>query len=198
MKKPLLDMSNPRVRIGLLILLIGLVGGWAYFHYVIGALEDRCEELQATHTRKREELVEITSMKRQLNVLRDEMARYELQLDSLRSKFPDRKEIPKLIREITRVARQARVSPKKFNPLPDNKREFYVENNYAMAVVGGYHELAVFFSHLANLPLIINLSDMKVTTASGLTRKVRRFEEHGGALHTVEASFKMTTFSSSR
>jgi type IV pilus assembly protein PilO len=198
LRKLKVDFSNPRFRIGALIALISILGGWGYYHYVIGSLEKKCENLRVTHTKKKNELVEITSMKRQLGILREELVRYELQLDSLRSKFPDKKEIPKLIRDITRIARQSQVSTKKFNPLPDVEREFYIENNYAMAVAGGYHELAAFFSHMANMPLIINLSDMKMTTASGLTNKVQRYERHGGPLQTVEASFRMTTFSSQR
>ncbi|MBD3315789.1 MAG: type 4a pilus biogenesis protein PilO [Chitinivibrionales bacterium] len=198
MGKNKINFNNPRIKNALLIMLVGIAGNWAYFHYGIGALVNERNELRNTLTKNRSELAEILSMKRELGVLRRETALFERRLDSLREKFPDDEELPGLIREITRVARSSRVIPTKFNPLPDNEREFYTENNYAMALTGGYHELAVFFSQLANLPLITNVSDMKITATGGLEAKLRRYKHHGGPLQTIDATFRMTTFSSKR
>jgi type IV pilus assembly protein PilO len=112
--------------------------------------------------------------------------------------FPDQKEIPKLIREITGVARASGIYTTRFNPLPDIQREYYVENRYDLSVTGGYHQLAQFFSFLANMPLIINLSNVVISQNPSLEQSKQEAEEHGTPITSIMATFQMTTFSSKK
>jgi type IV pilus assembly protein PilO len=140
----------------------------------------------------------ILAMKPQLAKLRLEIQLDSAKLDSLKNIFPDSKEIPKLIREITKVAVASGIETKKFTPQPDIVKEYYIENRYNMSVAGGYHQLATFFSFFANLPLIINVSKVQINVAPDIQNAIKLSEEHGGTVASISATFEMTTFSSKK
>lgn len=190
------DVRSPKIQIMLGIIIVTLLSVYLWYSFVFDARIDKKKELDGHYQIKQNELNNIYAMKPQLKNLRESITQLQVQLDSLRSIFPDKKEIPKLINEITRVANSAGIFTNKFNPLPDVTREHYVENNYYMSVIGGYHELATFFSHLADFELIINLSNVAIRLNPGVTSSISVYELHGGTINTVVATFTMTTFSS--
>jgi type IV pilus assembly protein PilO len=193
-----IDLKNPRTRNILMIAAIGLAGAVLWYQTVYVEKRKTVDTLHREIERKQNELNNILALKPQLKKLEKDIAAAQVRLDSLKSMFPDQKEIPKLIREITSVARASEIYTTKFNPLPDIQREYYVENRYDMTVSGGYHQLAEFFSFLANLPLIINLTGVSIHTNSGLDAAKKEAEEHGGPISSIVASFQMTTFSSKK
>jgi type IV pilus assembly protein PilO len=193
-----IDFKNPRVRNILIIAAVGVAGAFLWYQSVYMEKRKTVDSLKSELTRKQNELNNILALKPQLKKLEHDIAVAQVRLDSLKSMFPDQKEIPKLIREITSVARASEIYTTKFNPLPDIQREYYVENRYDMTVTGGYHQLAEFYSFLANLPLIINLSNVSIRVNSNLAQSKKDAEDHGGAISSIVASFQMTTFSSKK
>jgi type IV pilus assembly protein PilO len=193
-----IDFKNPRVRNILIIVAIGLGGAFLWYQSVYLEKQKTVVTLKADLARKQNELNNIYALKPQLKKLEKDIAAAQVRLDSLKSMFPDQKEIPKLIREITSVARASEIYTTRFNPLPDIQREYYVENRYDMSVSGGYHQLAEFYGFLANLPLIINLTTVTIHTNPGLAQSKKEAEEHGGPVSSIVASFQMTTFSSKK
>jgi len=193
-----IDLKNPRVRNILIIVAVGLAGTALWYNSVYLEKQKMVVTLKADLVRKQNELNNIYALKPQLKKLEKDIAMAQVRLDSLKSMFPDQKEIPKLIREITSVARASDIYTTRFNPLPDIQREYYVENRYDMSVSGGYHQLAEFYSFLANLPLIINLTTVSIHANANLAEAKKEAEEHGGAVSSIIASFQMTTFSSKK
>ncbi len=194
-----IDFKSPRVRNAAIVAVIGIAGA-AYWHQGIFVKQGvRLDELEGKRDKAQNELNSILAMKPQLNKLRKDIENGQKELDSLKSIFPDQKEIPKLIREITKVAKASQIYTVKFSPLPDVQKEYYVENRYNLSVAGRYHRLAKFFSFLANLPLLINLSDVSIA-ATGEAAKLTDLEESTAIddLPTITASFKLTTFSSKK
>jgi len=190
------DLKNRNVQYALIgVGILGaLIYGWVDQIYTplsasIVELTEKKEKLEA-------ELVKINTLKPQLEKLRQESVILNARLDSLRSMFPDEKEIPKLIRQITTVNRRSNITTTRFTPKPDVVQEYYVENKYDVALLGDYHNIGKFFSHLANFQLIINLSGVTITANSAYTRgdPDANIERVPSAL----ATFEMTTFSSRR
>jgi type IV pilus assembly protein PilO len=193
-----LDFKNPDVRNIAIIIGIGLIGFGAWYQGVYVDRQKTATTLKHDLERKQSELNSILALKPQLKKLEKDISVAQVRLDSLKSMFPDQKEIPKLIREITSVARASDIYTTKFNPLPDVQKEYYVENRYDLAVTGGYHQLAQFFAYLANLPLIINLGNVSIHANSGFEESKKESEEHGTPVSSIMASFQMTTFSSKK
>ncbi len=190
------NLKNPKLRAGLAIIVLAVGGAWAIFQFKIEPMRTDLDKLKREHEQLHQELLKIHAMRPRLAELREQLAADSLRLDSLRSMFPDQKEIPKLIREITRVAKASGITTTTFTPQPDSVREYYVENNYEMAIIGGYHELAEFFGFLANLPLIVNISEVVVEMNPEIEQSIGHVEERGGDVQSIVARFGMTTFSS--
>jgi type IV pilus assembly protein PilO len=193
---PKINFRDTRTRTALAIVLAGIAASAALYHYWVIPAQRQLGQLERELNEKQNELNNIRMIEQQLARLEESLRKSNRELDSLRSIFPDKKEIPKLIREITRVARASGIYTRRFNPLPDVVREFYIENRYSLAVSGGYHELAHFFSFLANLPLMINISNVHMQTHPAVRQSLESYNLHGGSIESITASFEMTTFSS--
>lgn len=198
MKSLQFNLKNPKLKIILLITAIAAGGSFLWYQQVYTPLNTEITALKQSRDRQNDTLRTIMALKPQLNTLKEELDRAQNTLDSLKAMFPDQKEIPKLIREITGVARASGITTTKFNPLADVEREYYVENRYNITVSGTYHNLANFFAFLANFQLIINL-----TSVSILANADAMPQQEGEAIiesepETIVSSFEMTTFSSKK
>ncbi len=198
MKKFSINLKDPRLRFPILVTLLTAGGIYYWYSQVFNPLLKDQNDLKKQLAAKQDTLRIIQALKPQLAQLREELTAAQHRLDSLKSIFPDQKEIPKLIREITSVASAAGITTTKFTPLPDIEREYYVENRYSLAVEGGYHNLAEFFAFLANFTLIINLSSVNISgvVTESASSPPDIYSERQPT--TVKATFEMTTFSSKR
>lgn len=196
MKK--INWKDPKFRIPALLIAIGIIGTVVWYQQVYTPTMQEMTEIQEKYNKKQDTLRNIQALKPQLNLLRLDLHREQARLDSLKSIFPDQKEIPKLLREITGVARASGITTTKFNPMPDIEKEYYIENHYNIAVSGGYHSLAEFFAFLANFPLIINLSAVNIASNPDFVLPTQSAEDQGIGPQTVVAQFEMTTFSSKK
>lgn len=193
-----INLRDRKVQIGLIILVAG-IGGSVYWYNQM--YEPQTVELAALRKKvdeKQQKLNTIKAMRPQLERIRAEIVAKRILLDSLKSIFPDQKEVPKLIHEITRLSNASNVLATTFNPMADVKREYYVENRYKLAMWGGYHDFATFLSRLANLRLIINLSEVKLLTHPDLSAAMGEDDAGGVPKNTIQATFTLTTFSSRR
>ncbi len=198
MKSMHLNLKNPKLKIILLISAIAVGGSFLWYQQVYTPLNAEIATLKQEKSRVNDTLRTIMALKPQLNMLKEELERAQHTLDSLKAMFPDQKEIPKLIREITGVARASGITTTKFNPLADVEREYYVENRYNITVSGSYHNLANFFAFLANFQLIINLTSVSILANADVIP-----QQEGEAIvetepETIVSSFEMTTFSSKK
>jgi len=193
-----LDFKNPKLRHPLIISAIGIAGIALWYTMMYVDKNQIYVKAKSDLSAKQNELNCILALKPQLRRIQKEIDSAQYRLDSLKSIFPDRKEIPKLLREITGGARASGIVTTKFNPRPDVEREYFVENHYDMTVVGGFHDLARFYCFLANMPLIINLSKVTIKMNPRIEESKKLSEEHGSAVSTVISSFTMTTFSSKK
>lgn len=193
-----INYRDRKVQAGLVILLVGagLVYGW--YNYMYAPAQQEFDKLKGEVEQKEKKLHVLVAMKPQLEKIKAEIVAKSILLDSLKSIFPDQKEVPKLIHEITRLSQASEVQTTKFNPMEDVQREYYVENRYQLSMWGGYHDFASFLSRLANLRLIINLSEVKLLTHPTLQQALQESEGAQAPTQTIEASFVLTTFSSRR
>lgn len=193
-----IDLKNPKYRNPLIVILITAVIVIAWEQYFYSSAKSTFTELQNKQKQKQDALRTILALKPQLNTLKQEHQKSQIKLDSLKSIFPDSKEVPKLLREINAVARASGITTTRFNPLPDIEKEYYVENRYNITIEGGYHELAEFFAFLANFPLIINLTSVNIVATSMNSVQQKNLESIENSGISVVSSFEMTTFSSKR
>lgn len=192
-----INFKDKKVQTVVAIVLAGVMMIFGWYKYLYEPLSLRIVELRTDQESKQAKLNAILAMKPQLERIRAEIVSKGILLDSLKSIFPDSKEVPKLLQEITRLSNAANVHTTRFSPMADVQQEYYVENRYMITMWSGYHEFASFLANLANLRLIINLSDVKLATHPLLQSSVTEAEKTGLVpQYTIEATFTLTTFSS--
>lgn len=191
-----IDFKDKKIQIGAIILLSTIIISFLWYQNIIIKKIEIRDDLKVDYQKKQDKLNRIYAMRPHLQELRENVAMLNTKLDSLRSIFPDQKEVPTLVKDIVRVAHKAGITTNKYTPKSPVVREHYIENIDSVKVAGGYHELARFFNYLAGFEMIINLSDVHIKTNPRIQNYINDYKEYGEEIKSLEASFNMTTFSS--
>jgi len=138
-----------------------LVGCFAYFAYLpkhkkIGKLESEYKELA-------EKLDKARNTAKKLNYYRTKMKAAEAQFNIVMRALPEKKEIPALLDNISQAARDAGLDITKFQPNAEKPKEFYAEVPITVNVTGNYHNVAMFFDKISNLPRIVTIESVKMS-----------------------------------
>jgi type IV pilus assembly protein PilO len=140
--------------------IILVVGGFAYFAYLpkhkeIDKLENKYKELS-------QKLAKAKKNAKQLNYYRTQMKAAEAQFNIVMKALPEKREIPTLLDGISQAARDAGLEITKFQPNAEKPKEFYAEVPLSISVVGSYHNVAMFYDRIANLPRIVTIEMIKM------------------------------------
>jgi type IV pilus assembly protein PilO len=154
-----------------LIVIVGL-SVWLLLwpkHQKISALEKQLARVQ-------QELAVAKRNASELNDWRNKMKQKEAQYKTVMRELPEKEEIPTLLAGISQAGRDAGLDFLLFQPKQENAKGFYAEIPVDINVSGTYHQVAVFFDKVSNLPRIVNIRDIKMSPAS--------LKEGGGTLTT--------------
>ncbi|WP_305044330.1 type 4a pilus biogenesis protein PilO [Geoalkalibacter sp.] len=151
-------------RILLLVLVVALIGAGFYFLIYSVQLEEvaQLEREQETLTRRLEENRRIA---RNLDQVRAEYESLQQQLAKALIELPNEKEIPTLLTNISNLAREQGLEILLFKPMGEVNRGFYAEVPVDIRLVGSYHDVAMFFYNVGQLPRIVNISNLSMESA---------------------------------
>ena len=90
------------------------------------------------------------------------MEEAEVQFKTAMKALPEKEEIPSLLTSISRSGQDVGLEFLLFEPKTEMRKEFYAEIPVAMQVVGGYHDLAIFFDKVARLSRIVNIKNISM------------------------------------
>ncbi|MBI5874454.1 MAG: type 4a pilus biogenesis protein PilO [Deltaproteobacteria bacterium] len=105
------------------------------------------------------------------------------QLSQALAQLPNEKEIANLLASISDAARGSRLDILTFKPGKETAKGFYAEVTIDMKVEGGYGSLFSFFEKVAELPRIVNINGLNITSGK---------EVRGDIM--LSAAFTATTF----
>ena len=139
-------------------LLLG--GGFFYFMYMPNNVE--ITELRQMSHRIQLNLAQAKSDAKNLEIYQRQYKEAEGRFKLALQLLPDKKEIPNLLDGISRSGRHSGLEFLLFQPAREVLKEFYVEIPVKIQVIGGYHNLAMFFDKVAKLPRIVNISNLSI------------------------------------
>ena len=90
------------------------------------------------------------------------MEEAEVEFQKAMKALPEKEEIPSLLTSISRSGQDVGLEFLLFEPKGEVRKEFYAEIPVAMQVVGGYHDLAMFFDKVARLSRIVNIKNISM------------------------------------
>ncbi len=148
-------------RLLVLVVLMALVVVAFYFLVYQGQLQQMSnlnQQLESLNSK----LAENKRIAANLPKFRAEYERLQGQLDAALSELPDKKEIPKLLRNIGKLAGDQGLDVLQFKPAPEVNRGFYAEVPVNLSLRGAYHDVALFFDSVGRLPRIVNIDQLSM------------------------------------
>ncbi len=99
------------------------------------------------------------------------LAKFQQELDEAEELFlatavllPKEKEIPKLLKDISALGRNAGLDFLTFKPLADVPKDFYAEIPVTINVRGPYHNMGYFFDQVSKLERIVSVTNVKMSS----------------------------------
>jgi len=145
-------------------ILLALLAGFGYF-----SIYPKFSEIETLKGRLAQVQVELDKAKKnaaQLNEWRSRMIKKEAEYRTVMRALPESAEIPSLLAGISQAGKDAGLEFLLFQPKAEVRKEFIAEIPVDINVIGSYHQVAVFYDKVANLPRIVSIRDIKMTPSS--------------------------------
>jgi type IV pilus assembly protein PilO len=146
--------------VGLFFLVASVAGFWFFVWQAKAPILARAEteerELRSSFEEKQRKAANFTAYKTQL-------AEIERSFGTMLRQLPGKTEIPNLLVDISQTGLAAGLQEELFQPLDEDRRDFYAEKPIKIRLSGSYHEFGRFVSDIAALPRIVTLHDLEIT-----------------------------------
>lgn len=153
----------PRIKLGITvgILLLPLI--IFYFTYY----QQKAKTIQNLNQQK----VSLTKQIQTVKLKAANLAKFEKEVKEAEKQFletaallPKEKEIPKLLKDISALGRNAGLDFLTFKPLADIPKDFYAEIPVTINVRGPYHNMGYFFDQVSKLTRIVSVTNVKMSS----------------------------------
>ena len=99
-----------------------------------------------------------------LEALQEQKAQVDLYVERLQKQLPSKAEMAALLSDINQAGIGRGLAFELFKPGQVVVRDYYAELPIDIKVTGNYHDIGAFASDMANLPRIVTLNNMALTT----------------------------------
>jgi type IV pilus assembly protein PilO len=154
----------PRIALWLFVVIACAVGGW---FALWSGQKEQLEQLQAEETKLKDEYKNKLQQAINLDELRKQREQVSQYVLTLEKQLPSKSEMDALLSDINQAGVGRGLDFELFRPGQTNVREYYAELPITVKVAGKYHDLGAFASDIANLPRIVTLNNMSITTGKG-------------------------------
>jgi type IV pilus assembly protein PilO len=134
-------------------------------HKELSGLRTELVKLQGEVDEKTRVANNLPRMKAEYDVLNRE-------LEHALTELPNSKEIPSLLTSITTLGKNAGLDFLVFRPKPEVPKDFYADVPVDITVSGSYYSVANFFAAVANLPRIVNISNVAFSDIRSVSNRM--------------------------
>ncbi len=145
----------------LLVAVFVIVGLYGYLAYLPQREEIR--RLSDQRDKKLKELSESRAVAKNLERFEREVGQLEAQLKEALTQLPNQREIPELLKNISKLGKESNLEFLRFRPSKERPREFYAEVPLELVFLGSYHNTGMFFDRISKMPRIINVENFKMS-----------------------------------
>ncbi len=165
MAKSFHELST-KTQIAVFALLSALTAGAAW-QVLIGPMRADLATRRARLADAQSDVARASSTALRLPALRKDIADLEHQLVASTAVLPDEKDAQDVLRQLHELASDSSLSIASFTPKVVTDKPQYSEWPIELGLTGGYHDLGRFFERIANLPLLISVSDLHLKAKEG-------------------------------
>ena len=158
---PLLPKIVVLLAIFLAIILAGLFLDWKEQWEALGAAEQVEVGLKTQYTEKKNRAINFDLYVQQLSEV-------EQSFGALVKQLPNRSEIDALLTDVNQAGLGRGLQFELFKPAAkESMADFYAELPINIKITGSYHDMGAFASDIAQLPRIVTLNDVAISTDKG-------------------------------
>jgi type IV pilus assembly protein PilO len=189
-----MNLRDPNVQKILLGIVVITVVSYLYFGtkfmpFCYQVRKTQIEEMEQEYAKLSADLEKARQMIGRLAQLEAEYQRLHEQWVSAQKLLPEEQEMPDLLRKVTTAGARAGVEFMLFQPGAPQVQEDYKTHPVKIRVRGGFHQLGIFLSQLANLDRIVNVSGLDIQAAS---KPSKDKDKKDTDRHSVIADFTLT------
>jgi len=159
------EALEPKQRWIMMGLLLALLGGG--FYYVHSSNTEQIDTLTTEVQELQQSVDKFTTIAARYDELKASIAELEALLKVALTFLPETREIPELLTQISNLGLRAGLEFRLFKPEPEKPQDFYAEVPVSLAILGPYHNVAVFLDQLSRLPRIVNVNGIKMSRLKG-------------------------------
>jgi type IV pilus assembly protein PilO len=192
-----MNLRDPKIQKYIIVILAVISLSYVYFGTTVlpfcyGVRKAKIAQLEEDYTKLSAEVEKARQMVGNLAKLEAEYERLHLQWASAQELLPQEEEMPDLLRKVTTAGNKAGIEFMLFQPKPPVVKEMFKEHPVSVRVRGGYHELGIFLTRLANLSRIVNVTDMKINAA--VVNKDPKKSKLNNISETIIADFTLSAY----
>jgi len=157
---------------------------WLYWNYLLKPLNKEIATLGDDLAQKQQQLDTTRQAAMDYEVLEAEYKILKIESAELEKKLPFKKDLPKLIDDITKSLEKNRINIQTFTPGQEVQKAYYSEMPIMLQVSGTYHTLAEFLADIGQYDRMINTFDLRISPVSPTST----------SKDTVSASMRLVTY----
>jgi len=156
----------------LILVLVAVLEIAALVWFVFLPKQKELTGLKAELVKLQSDVSEKTRIANNLPKLKAEYDQLNRELDQALTELPNSKEIPSLLTSITTLGKNAGLDFLVFRPKPETPKDFYADVPVDIVVSGSYYSVANFFAAVANLPRIVNISNVAFSDIKNVSNRM--------------------------
>jgi type IV pilus assembly protein PilO len=102
-------------------------------------------------------LNESKAIAKDLEKFKQQVAQLNIELTNALTQLPNEKEIPEILKNISALGKESKLTFTLFRPKPEEPQQFYARVPIELVFLGDYHSTGKFFDKVSKLPRIINV-----------------------------------------
>jgi len=156
----------------LILFLVAVLEIAALVWFVFLPKQKELTGLKAELVKLQSDVSEKTRIANNLPKLKAEYDQLNRELDLALTELPNSKEIPTLLTSITTLGKNAGLDFLVFRPKPETPKDFYADVPVDIVISGSYYSVANFFAAVANLPRIVNISNVAFSDIKNVSNRM--------------------------
>jgi type IV pilus assembly protein PilO len=156
----------------MILVLISILEAAALVWFLYIPKHKELEGLKIKLSQLEGEIAEKTKIANNLPKLKIEYEKLSQELDQALTELPNSKEIPTLLTGITTTGKSSGLDFLTFRPKPEVPKDFYADVPVDIVVAGSYFSVANFFAAIANMPRIVNITNVSFSDIKSVNNRM--------------------------
>ena len=150
------------VRLGAIALFFVVLSILLLYFLVWSSNKDEMAQKEQQEQSLREEFRTKHAKAVNLDLYKQQLADIQKSFGAMLRQLPDKTQMDGLLIDISQTGNGVGLQQQKFQPLPEQGKDFYAERPIQIRLTGTYHQMGEFVSGIAALPRIVTLHNVEI------------------------------------